>query len=316
MQRILLQLVLAVLMTTSGFAADWVVDRVRGSAELKAGGAWVQLARGQVVADKQTVRTGVDGHLGLARGKETIELAPGTQVLLHEGEGKMTSLEQSSGVVTVDVERRNVQHFSVQTPFLAAVVKGTRFVVAVTSKAASVVVDRGTVQVQDSARDLVVDVVRGQSAEVGRDAPLLVSGAGPVAVFTFEGTRVVNGTADVPADERGQPAEHSETTGPVPNGSPETMSAPLNQADEASVSEGTKDRPNKPVVSEAPSESDDTDHGNGNGNGGGNGNGNSGNGNGHGGGNGNGNSGNGNGNGGGNGNGNSGNGNGHGRGDD
>ena len=204
MIRILLQLALFIGLALPGLADDWVVSRVRGTAEQMIGGRWVALVRGAVVLDEQSVRTGPDGRVGLARGAEMIELEPGTQIRLHEGAGKLTSLEQTSGVVTADVERRNVQHFSVQTPFMAAVVKGTRFRVTVEGGTAHVEVERGTVQVQDRVNDLVVDIVRGQQADVSRDRPLEVVGSGPIAVYTFEGERVVNGTADAtfstPAD--------------------------------------------------------------------------------------------------------------------
>jgi hypothetical protein len=143
----------------------------------------------------------------LTRGAEVIQLSAGTQIEVHEGAGKMTSIEMSSGLIVADVERRNVQHFSVQTPYLAAIVKGTVFRVTVGRGSAQVEVERGTVQVQDTINDLVVDVVRGQEAQVSQDQPLEVSGPGTIAVFTFEGERVVNGTRDVPADDRGRPAE-------------------------------------------------------------------------------------------------------------
>lgn len=43
----------------------------------------------------------------------------------------------------------NVQHFAVQTPFLAAVVKGTKFTVVSSKTGAEVAVQRGNVEVED-----------------------------------------------------------------------------------------------------------------------------------------------------------------------
>ncbi len=286
MPRLLLQLAMFIALVVPAHA-DWVVSRVRGDAQQMVDGQWVPLVRGAVVVDGQSVRTGENGHVDLVRDAELIELDPETEILLHEGAGKLTSLVQSSGVVTADVERRNVQHFSIQTPFLAAVVKGTRFRVVVADGSAQVNVDRGTVQVQDTINDLVVDIVRGQEAQVSNSAPLEVSGPGRVAVFTFDGEHVVNGTKDVPADANGRPANS------------------------AAANAGGSGNGN----ANGPSNGNGGGNGNGNsgqgnGNGGGNGNGNGGQGNGNSGGTGNGNSGQGNGNGGGNGNGNSGQGNG------
>lgn len=207
MLRIALQIGIFLVLAIPGFAQDWVADRLRGDVEQMAGGQWVALVRGAVVLDGQMVRTGPNGRVDLVRGAEVLELGPATQIRVHESGGKLTTIDLTSGTVTADVERRNVQHFEVDTAYLAAIVKGTKFSVTVANGAALVEVDRGTVQVQDTINDLVVDVVRGQEAQVSRSAPLQVSGPGAVAVYTFEGERVVNGTSDVPADAKGLPAQ-------------------------------------------------------------------------------------------------------------
>lgn len=155
MLRIALQLSLSLLLTLPVMAEDWVANRLRGTAEQMVRGQWVPLVRGATVLDGERVRTGADGRVELVRGAEVIDLDPGTQIELHEGAGKLTSIELSSGVITANVERRNVQHFSVQTPYMAAVVKGTVFRVIVAGGAARVEVERGTVQVQDRVNDLV-----------------------------------------------------------------------------------------------------------------------------------------------------------------
>ena len=129
MPKRLLSVIFLLLLAAPSWADEWIVNRLRGSAQFLSGGQWMDLSRGLAIGDGASVRTGGDGRVGLARGAETIELEPGTEIFLHEGEGKLTSVVQKSGVVAVDVERRNVQHFSVQTPFLAAVVKGTKFIV-------------------------------------------------------------------------------------------------------------------------------------------------------------------------------------------
>lgn len=311
MLRIVLQIAFFLALAMPGLAEDWVASRLRGTAEQLVHGQWVPLVRGASVLDGQKVRTGSDGRVELVRGAEVIELDPGTQIELHEGQGNITSVEMTSGQMVADVERRNVQHFSVQTPYLAAVVKGTRFRVAVGGGSASVSVDRGTVQVQDTVNDLVVDIGRGQEAQVSEDAPLEVSGPGAVAVFTFEGERVVNGTSDVPADDRGRPADAGNSANAQAGGNGNSGNGNNNAG-------GNGNGNGKGNSGNGNGNSGNGNGNSGNGNGGSNGNsgnGNSGNGNGNGGGNGNGNSGNGNGNGGGNGNsgnGNSGNGGGNG----
>src|SRR5215216_997098 len=115
MLRIALQICLFLILAIPGFAQDWVADRLRGDVEQMAGGQWVALARGAVVLDGQRVRTSPNGRVDLVRGAEVLELGPGTEIRLHEGAGKLTTIDLTSGTVTADVERRNVQHFEVDT---------------------------------------------------------------------------------------------------------------------------------------------------------------------------------------------------------
>jgi hypothetical protein len=82
-----------------------------------------------------------------------------------------TTILQQAGTILLDVEKRNVQHFEVATPYLAAVVKGTQFRVTVSSTGGQVDVLRGQVQ--------VVDYKSGQNAIVNRDQIARVSTQGP-----------------------------------------------------------------------------------------------------------------------------------------
>jgi hypothetical protein len=277
MLRIALQICLFLALAVPGFAEDWVATRLRGTAEQMVGGQWVPLERGATVFDGQSVRTGGDGRVDLTRGAEVIQLSAGTQIEVHEGAGKITSIEMSSGMITAEVERRNVQHFSVQTPYLAAIVKGTIFRVSVGGGSAQVEVDRGTVQVQDLLNDLVVDIVRGQEAQVSRTEPLEVSGPGTVAVYTFEGERVVNGTAHIAADDSGRPAQgngiaNSQSSGNSANGNGGGNGNSDGNGNSGNGAAGANDNGN-------PGDGGGNGNGNsGNSNGGGNGNGNSGNG--------------------------------------
>ena len=221
MRAIILALASMLALGAPAFAQDWVVNRVRGNAEMLVGSAWVPVERGVVIEPRRTLRTGPDGRVGLSRGNETIELGGDTEISLRDGGAELkTSVIQDRGTLTIDVERRNVQHFSVQTPFLAAVVKGTRFSVTVGDNSAQVDVERGLVQVQDTANDLVTDIGPGRQATVGEDKPLNVSGGGNVAIFTFEGDLVVPGTTEVV-----DPAADQARSGVPGNGPPAHASA-------------------------------------------------------------------------------------------
>jgi FecR protein len=182
------------LLTTTVFADDWVAERLRGRVVVLNEGQWEPLSLGDVVSDDRPVRTMLSGRVVFRRGAETISIGGNTQISIHDASGRrMTTVTQSFGTVTIEAERQQVQHFSVQTPFLAAVVKGTQFTVVSGKKGARVAVDRGMVQVRDTMHSVMTDVPAGQNAKVGPGQMLTVSGPGEKSpMVTFEGVPVTD----------------------------------------------------------------------------------------------------------------------------
>lgn len=293
--------------STSALAEDWIAERLRGQVLQFEHGDWTALERGDVVPDGRKIRTGGNGRVELVRGQERIALASNTEIAVRDAAGqKMTSVLQFHGSVTIEAERRNVQHFSVQTPVLAAVVKGTQFTVTYRNGQARVDVDRGVVQVQDNGHDMVVDVTPGQSAQASQMAPLDVSGRGAdQVVYLIEGEVVpaVARTAVLRGEIAAEDALEAVKKGAVPNANASVNAGGQGNAVSADVRTSNNGNGN------AGGNGNSNAGGNGNGNAGGNGNSNAGgngNGNSNAGGNGNGNAnagGNGNSNAGGNGNG-------------
>ena len=118
------------LATTVSSADDWVAERLRGGVFALENGQWVQLQRGDVVPDTRPIQTAEDGRVTFTRGKERLDLNPGTQVQIFDasaGALPYTTVRQFFGQVVVEAEVRNVENFAVETHYLAAVVKGTRF---------------------------------------------------------------------------------------------------------------------------------------------------------------------------------------------
>ena len=185
-------------MNTAVFADNWEAIKLRGAVFAFVQESWVQLARGDVVPDDRIIRTAPNGRVQFKRGNETIDLGPDTQIRIFDRDGqKFTIVQQHFGDVAVEAERRDVQHFAVQTRYLAAVVKGTRFSVSADETGASVDVTRGQVEVRDVGRKLMTEVNRGQSASVGSAEVLNVSGSGPRApIVSYTGNAVA---ADVEA---------------------------------------------------------------------------------------------------------------------
>jgi len=190
-------LILAALATTSGTggAAEWVVSKVNPPAQYSADSeTWHPLSAGAAVPDRSWVRTGERGMLLLEREAESILLKPGSLAeIASEFDGRAgTSIRQRSGALLLDVRTRELAHTQVQTPFLAAVVKGTKFESRVGRWDAELEVQRGVVEVTHIRRGERIDLVAGQTARVGGAAAL------PIVFF---------GTSGKPEAERVSPGE-------------------------------------------------------------------------------------------------------------
>ena len=178
-------------------ADDWLLAKSRGVVQIQVGDAWQDVAQGTSIPDGTLIRTGPNGRANLVRGKEWLDLMAMTMLVVHDQDGKrFTNVLQMSGQVEVEVEARNVQHFAVDTPYLAAVVKGTHFTVTVQRGNASVSVARGVVQVSDNHGHLFA-VAKGEQIAVtkagevsGTATPLTAQGKAGVGVTTPGGTTV------------------------------------------------------------------------------------------------------------------------------
>ena len=191
--RVALALVAWAGLSAFALADDWMVDRLRGEVLVMAHGAWMPLQRGDIVSDSSRIRSAEGSRVTFTRGAEAIELDGATEIRIFDQQGeRMTTIMQAYGSVTVEAERLQIQHFSVQTPFLAAIVKGTRFTVRSDESQSSVDVARGLVQVQDYAHGVATDIAPGQSAVVSNDIVLDVTGVGKHApVVTLDGQVVL-----------------------------------------------------------------------------------------------------------------------------
>lgn len=201
------------LFTTTALADDWTAIKLRGVVLGLFDGEWVKLQRGAIIPDDQPIRTLASGRVTFERGEETIDLGPNTQVQIFDRAGydKYTTVKQYFGRVAVEAEVRKVKHFAVQTPHLAAVVKGTRFVVISDADGATVEVERGAVAVENAADHSAVVLAAGQEVTAPRGELMSVSGRGELPqVVGANGKPVVaaNGAAG-----RGQSASSNAAEG-------------------------------------------------------------------------------------------------------
>jgi hypothetical protein len=109
----------------------------------------------------------------LTRGDDYVVVAPGSRLLLPKAEEKrgFTRLIQQVGTMLYKVKHTGVPHFAVQTPMLAAVVKGTSFSVVVDDERAAVQVTEGVVEVSSLSGDARRLVERGITVYIGRERP-------------------------------------------------------------------------------------------------------------------------------------------------
>ena len=143
------------------------------------------LANDTILKPGDNIRTGQTGRALLVRGKESILISPNSIIgIPHEKkDGLPTTIIQQAGSILLEVEKRNVKHFEVETPYLAALVKGTRFQVTIDKNDARVDVFRGQVEVSDFKSGQYALVQPEQAAKVSIQGPggLSLSGSGTLS---------------------------------------------------------------------------------------------------------------------------------------
>src|SRR4051794_24836876 len=162
------------LSTIVAHSDDWTANKLRGRVLQLVDQQWQPLQRGDIVPDGHVVRTLGGAQVQLTRGEETVDVGSDTQIQIFDKptSGKpFTTVKQYFGTIAVEAEVEKVQHFAVQTPSLAAVVKGTKFTVKSGTNGASVSVQRGHVAVEDKHDKSHVTLSVGQQAVVDTAHP-------------------------------------------------------------------------------------------------------------------------------------------------
>ena len=224
--------------------AGWKILQVVGDVSVGGEGLKpVAVRRNEMLPLGGWVQTGKTGRAVLVRGGDTMVVGPGSRVNLpSERVDGNTQVWQSLGSVFYSINKQTKPHFQVDTPYLAAVVKGTSFVISVADERARIDVTDGLVQVSDPGK-LAVEFVRpGFSATVARGerdgaAPSVevvetkALPALPVPAVTDQAPARTDGSLDASA-----PEEKVEATAPAD----ETA---VNSADAGSTSETSIRRP-------------------------------------------------------------------------
>jgi len=166
----ILTMAFALAAASSAVAAEdgaWLVSKSSGEVWMTTSGARpASLGQEEVLKPGDTIRTGRNGRVLLVRGEETILVSPNSVIGLptEKKDGLSTTILQQAGSILFEVEKKNVKHFEVETPYVAAVVKGTHFSVSVNAASTSVNVLRGQVEVADFKSGQIAQVMPGQVA--------------------------------------------------------------------------------------------------------------------------------------------------------
>jgi hypothetical protein len=152
----------------AGERDEWRIVQASGEIWINSAGAdVVSLGDTRRIAPGTTLATSASGRVLLQRGAETMVIGPGTIMQLPKNSSRLfTTVIEIMGEIEIEVEKRNVEHFSVKTPHLAAVVKGTRFTVSAGENESAVTVTRGLVEVEALQTGERTDLRPGQVAEV------------------------------------------------------------------------------------------------------------------------------------------------------
>jgi len=195
----------------------WSVSKATGEVWVATNGAQqVSLNQEEALKPGDTIRTGRNGRVLLVRGEETILISPNSVVGLpaEKKEGLSTTIIQQAGSILLEVEKRNVKHFAVETPYLAAVVKGTQFSVTVGAGSTKVSVLRGQVEVSDFKTGQIAQVMPGQVATVFEHGKpgLGLSGAGAFNPIE-QGKPRASTIERIPVPKSGLSAPHNAANG-------------------------------------------------------------------------------------------------------
>lgn len=200
----------------SALAGDdtWSIVETKGDVQvLRAGFQPVALTEGIVLRPGDRIVTTGNGRAIITRGQDTIIVAPDSEIGLPalKRPGWGTRIIQEIGTIFLKVESSAERRFEVETPVLAAVVKGTRFTVSANPMGAAVHVLEGAVEVSAFASQQTGMVTPGQTARLdsspgsrleidGNDAPAGKASDSFERTLDMEESEAANAPLSVPAE--------------------------------------------------------------------------------------------------------------------
>jgi hypothetical protein len=217
------------------------VTRTSGAVTAIANGVGVAARVGAKLTPPVTITTGADGAVHLEQNSAALDIGPNSIVELRDTLSGAAVL-QRGGRVMYTVRPRKSRDFSVETPYLVAVVKGTVFTVAVADAATQVTLVEGSVELQSEG---IAEAVLLQPNQTAKRA----AGERSIRVTTIDTTPPTQANP-----ERSQPTALNDATAtPVRFGELAT-SADLNEIAATRLTEQrTRSQENPPSTPNTPS---------------------------------------------------------------
>jgi len=167
---------------------------------------------GTVLQQSESVTTGSAGRIVLTEGHDILEMDPETTIFVGKSgpEATATIVKLIDGTIHVKAATRaDGRTFSVETQYLVATVKGTRFDVTTTEGGAAVSVTEGLVSVRSPGSSDGVDVTPGNTAVVSAadgGAPMVgptPAGGSPAAIEAVKAQSASAGAGPSAPDSNG-----------------------------------------------------------------------------------------------------------------
>ena len=160
------------LLAASAEAAQWWIERMSGNVQIHDGESWIRLDADRELNAGDSIWTGRNGRIHLMNDQGSVLLAPRSLVKIPAQAlpNNFSVLFQTHGTVSANVDKRRTRHFSIQTPYLAAIVKGTEFDVEIERRQTNVSVSEGLVGVVDIDTGETVDVPAGSEVSTAAKA--------------------------------------------------------------------------------------------------------------------------------------------------
>ena len=142
-------------------SGPWTISEVNGSVTIVDADGARTAQIGTMLDSGDKVSTGEQSSAVLVRGREFVTVRQNSQIQVPEEQRERSVIQiiQDFGRALFNIGKQPDPHFGVETPYLAAVVKGTTFTVSVGEEGASVQVSEGAVEVSTldgGASDLVL----------------------------------------------------------------------------------------------------------------------------------------------------------------